>query len=71
MPGAVVATDKLPQFAIAADIKMRRYGQALYAFEIGVSVPVQLIGKQLLNLAAHVLARWQADAMQYDQINLC
>ena len=50
VPGAVIATDKLPQLPLALDIKMAGDFEVVQARVIGVSVAVQLVGKQLLHL---------------------
>ncbi len=46
MPSALVDADKLLEFTVATDVKVRRYFQALDTFEIRVRIPVKLIGKQ-------------------------
>jgi hypothetical protein len=45
VPGTVIATDKLLKLALAANIKMRGDLHALNTFEVGVGIPVQLVGK--------------------------
>ena len=68
MPGTVVAADKLPECAIAANIEVRRYRDAFNGLKVGVSLPVQLIGEKLLHLAAAIATWRQTDGMQHDQI---
>ncbi len=70
MPSTVIATDKLQEFTGAEDEKMRRYLDAPDALEIRVLVPIKLIGKQVLYMVSAILARWQADRMQHNQVNL-
>ena len=70
MPGACITADKLPEFACAADKKMRRYLRAANALKIGVSVPIQLVGEQALNVVVAVPAGRQADGVNHDQVSL-
>ena len=58
MPSTLVATDKLPNFASALDEEVRRDFQAANRLKIGVSFPIELIGKELLNGAIAKLAGW-------------
>ena len=69
MPGTVITADKLPELATAANIEMRGYGETPDALEIGVCLPVQLVGEQLLHFIAAVLTWRQTDRMQHDQIS--
>ncbi len=71
MPSAVVDADKLPKCAVASNIKVSRHLQAPDLREIGVSVPVQLVGEQRLNFVASILTGWQADRVNHHQINTC
>jgi hypothetical protein len=71
MPGAVVATDELLEFAMAPDKKVGRHLHPLDAFEVGVPVPVELVGEQALHIVTTILTRGKTDAMQNDQINHC
>ena len=69
VPGSCIATDKLPDFTPPLDIKMGRYLQTFNRFEVRMGIPVQCVGKQLLNLGTTINAWWQADRMQDDQID--
>ena len=69
MPRALVTADELPQFSIAPNIEVARHLHPFDALEVRVCVPVQLIGKQLLHAIPAIVARWQADGVQHDQIN--
>ncbi len=71
MPGPIVATYKLPDFARAPNVKMGRDLQAFHLFEVRVRQPVQFVGKQCLHFTAAVNAWRQADGMQDDQVNVC
>jgi hypothetical protein len=61
MPGAVIATHKLPEFTPALNEKVRRDLQAFDLLEVGMGIPVQLVGKQLLHRIPAKLTRRQAD----------
>jgi len=69
VPGSVVGADKLPQAAVSADIKVRGYLQAPDLREVGVGIPIQLVGEQRLHLLAAVLAGGQADGVNDEQID--
>ncbi len=69
MPGAVVTADKLPKCASAADEKVRRNLKSLDALEVGMRVPVELVGEQALHIAVAEFPRRQADRVNHDQIN--
>lgn len=71
MPGAVIGVDELLEFAIATDEKVARHFHALDTFEVGVLVPVQLVGKKALHIVTTILTRRKTDAMQHDQVNRC
>ena len=71
MPGAVVATDELPKIAGTADEKVCRNSKPPNALEVGMRVPVELVGEQALHIAIAKLPRRQADGVNHDQINLC
>ena len=68
VPRALITADKLPKFTLALDVKVGRHLHAQNGLEVGVFVPVKLIGKQALDLIATVLSWWQADRVQHDQI---
>lgn len=70
VPRPVIATDKLPEVAIAADIEVCRNLHTFDTFEVGVLVPVQLICEQALYVIAAILAWRKADGVKHDQINL-
>ena len=69
VPGAVVATDKLPQATVTADEKVGRDLQAPDGLEVRVGVPVELVAKQLPDFGATIDTRRQADGMQHQQVN--
>ena len=71
MPGAVMAADELLELAVAANKKVARHFHALDALEVGVLVPVELIGKEALHRVATIVSGWQTDGVQHDQINRC
>jgi len=66
MPGAVVAADELPERACAADKKVRRNLKPPDALEVGMRVPVELIGEQALHIAIAEFPWRQADRVKYD-----
>lgn len=70
VPRALITTDKLPKFPLALDVKVGRHLHAQNGLEVGVFVPVKLVGKQALDLITAVLSWWQADRVQHDQIRL-
>jgi len=70
MPCTVVAADELPDFALPLNEEMRRHLETANALEVRVCTPIQLVGEQLLDVLGAILARWQADGMKHDQINL-
>ena len=51
MPGAVLTRHKLPQRARAADKKVRRHLHPPNALEVGMGVPVELVGEKALYVA--------------------
>lgn len=69
VPSALVSADKLPEFAIAANIKMRRDLHISDVLKIGMGIPVKLVGKQSLHFIATILTRWQTDGVKHDQVN--
>ena len=69
MPGPFIATHKLPQRTKAGYKKMRGHLQALDTQKIGVLGPVQLIGKQALNVVGTELPWRQTDGMHYNKID--
>lgn len=69
MPCTVVAADKLPKSAGAADEKVRRNLKPPDALEVGMRVPVELIGEQALHIAIAELPWRQADRVNHDQVN--
>ena len=71
MPRTIVATDKLPDFALSLYEKVRGDFQATNALKIRMGIPVQLVGEELLHFTAAVDTRRQADGMDNDQINVC
>lgn len=70
VPSALVATDKLPEFARSLNEKMRRHLQATNALKVGVSFPIELVGEELLNSLPAVFAGRQADGVHHDQVNV-
>jgi hypothetical protein len=69
MPGTVIGTDKLQQLTLAPDEKVRGHLKTLNTFEVGVQVPVKLVGKQTLNSVALILSGRQADAVQHNHVD--
>ena len=59
--------DELQQLAAASHDEMRRHLQPADRLEVGMRVPVELVGEELLDLIAAVDARRQADRMQHQQ----
>ena len=57
MPGAVITTDKLPEFAGALEKKVTGDLEAFDALVIRVLVPVKLIGEETLHCVTAVFAR--------------
>jgi hypothetical protein len=45
VPGPVIATDKLLKLALAPNVKMRGDLYTFNTFEVGVGIPIQLIGE--------------------------
>ena len=70
MPGAIVATDELQNFAGAPHHEMGRHLQTADLLEIGVRVKVERVGEQLLDLRAAIFTGRQADGMHHQQVNL-
>ncbi len=69
VPGAVIATDKLPKGAISANVKVRGDFQPPYALKVGVCIPIELVGEQSLHSIAAILTWWEADRVDHDQVN--
>lgn len=63
VPCAQVQRHKLQQTPVTTNQQMCRYPETLYFAKVGMTTPIQVIGKQLLYKRAAKLARWQADAM--------
>ncbi|MDB5742887.1 MAG: hypothetical protein JWR68_1202 [Polaromonas sp.] len=61
VPGAITASNKLPQRARARDEKVRGNLQPPYALEIGMRVPFQLIAEKALHIAIAKLPWRQTD----------
>src|SRR5487761_984793 len=70
MPGAALERHELHQFAVAAYQQVRGYAQTLNRGEIGMGVRRQGSQEQMFNPGSAELARWQADAVDHQQINL-
>ncbi len=66
MPSTVIAAHKLPNNALAGNKKMGRYLDTSNGLKVGVSIPVELIGKKRLHVSAAIQARWQANGMHDD-----
>ncbi len=49
---------------------MRGHLNSANFIEIGVPVPVELVGEQLLDFGTTEFTGWQADAMQDNQVDL-
>ena len=69
VPGSVVATDELPQVAIASDEKMRGHLQPAQLLEPGVLPWVQPVGEEALHFVTPVDAGRQTDGMQNQQVH--
>ena len=69
VPGPVVGAHKLPQATVSPNVEVRGHLQAPDLREIGVGIPVELVGEQCLHLLAAVLARRQTDGVNDKQIN--
>ncbi len=69
VPGAALAIHKLQQLAAAANKVVRRHLQPADALKVGVRLPIERAGKQLLHLRAAILPRRQADRVQHQQRN--
>lgn len=61
VPGALVSIDKLNQFTVTPDEEVSRYFGTSNLFKVGVGLPVKLIGEQLFDFRATILAWWQTD----------
>ena len=70
VPGAIVAAHELPQLAVASYIEMRGHLQAADGPEVGMRVPVEPVGEELLHFVAAIAAGRQADRMQHDEVDL-
>ena len=66
-PGSHV--DKLHQLAVAPNEEMGGYRQTPNLLEVGVRVPIKLVGKQLFDFRATKLAWWQTDGVDDDQVD--
>src|SRR5690348_15577835 len=69
MPGARVARDKLQQFAIAPNQEMGRYLEPADRLEVRVSVPVEPVREETLDLIAAVPSGRQADRVDQRKAN--
>lgn len=67
MPGTVVTADKLPELTFAGDEKVRGNFKPANALKVGVRIPVELVGEQLLHAASAVLAGRQTDGVHHGQ----
>ena len=65
VPSAVVAAHKLPHHALACDEEVGRNLQPPNALKVGVGIPVELVGEELLHAARAIFTRRQADGVQY------
>jgi hypothetical protein len=63
MPRALFATDKLHQAAVASNYKMRRNLHIANLCEVGVGIPVKLVGKKRFYLVATIDAGRQTDGV--------
>ena len=66
MPGSLLRADKLDELARALNIKVCGNLSAPNLLKVGVGIPVQLIGKQLLHKSPTVFPRRQADGVNHD-----
>jgi hypothetical protein len=60
---------ELHQFAVASNEEMGGHRQASNLLEVGVGIPIELVGEQLFDLGATELARRQADGVDDDQVD--
>lgn len=66
MPSAVITTDELANFALASDKKMGRYFDCANGLEVGMGIPVKLVGKKCLYLIASIHPGGQANGVHHD-----
>ena len=70
VPGALVAADELRDLAMAVDDEVRRDFDAFDLLKVGMCLPVQRVGEQRCDFTAAKLARWQADGVDDDQVDV-
>lgn len=71
VPSPVLGADKLPQASIASNIKVGGHFQVPDLPEVRVGIPVQLVGKQGLDLVTSILSGRQADGVDHQQVDAC
>lgn len=69
MPGAAIEGNILHHFAVAADQYMRRYLQFGDFLKIRMSGGIKGIAKQGIDPRSAEFARWQADTVDYQQLD--
>ena len=70
MPGPLIEVYELDERSAAVDQQVRRNPQPPELFEEGVSVTVQRVAEQRLDVAATELAWWQTDVVDHQQVYL-
>ena len=70
MPGAIKTRDKLSDFAVTFNQKMRTDRELLDAFKVGMFSEVELILEKLLHFPRTELTRRQADVVDNQQGDL-
>lgn len=70
MPGTFPEWHKLHSLTVTANQYMCRHFGSADFFEIGMAIPVELVGEQLLDFRTTEFTGWQTDAMQDNQVDL-
>ncbi len=70
MPGPSSKRHELHYLTIATDQQMRGNLQMGNRLEIRMLPGIQCVGKELLDVGAAKLARWQTDAVNHDQADI-
>ena len=69
MPGTVIERDELDQMTVTFNQAMRGYLKVLDLVKVDMCARVEPVSEKLLDIAAAVLPRRQADAMYHDQFD--
>ena len=70
MPGTLSEWHELEQLAIAPNQQVCGHLESANLGKIGMRVPVEAIGKQCFDFRAAKFPRWQAYAVQHNQLRL-